>query len=130
MELLSEFKKDSNNRVRANTALVLIRHGKEEGFEILNNMLCEKDEWMIASAVYALGEIGSPHCLDIIIEKGIDKRTDWSIRRNYIISLAKFSNNNIEKADKLIKNVLNSSNEEDLIYMVRVIGEYSLKELY
>ncbi|MFA5480272.1 MAG: HEAT repeat domain-containing protein [Candidatus Muiribacteriota bacterium] len=128
LELLKPFKTDKNNRVRANTALLFVKKGKSEGYEILEDMLKDDNEWMVASAVYSLGEISNEQALSIMEKNNIFENKNWSIRRNVIIALAKMVKEKIDKAEKLFLNFLNSPDEEDVLFAVEMAGVHGLKK--
>ncbi|MGM0608186.1 MAG: HEAT repeat domain-containing protein [Candidatus Muiribacteriota bacterium] len=127
LNLLKPFMRDNNNRVRANTALLFIKKGKKEGYKILEEMLQSSTNLMVASAVYALGELADKKGLELLIENKIFDKKDWSIVRNIITALAKMINNNVEKASSFFEKYLNSEKEEEVLFSIEVTGNYRLK---
>jgi len=64
---------DYSNRVRANAAKALYRHNRKLATATLRDMLSSHNEWMRASAVWALGEIAEEGTLDMIAEMNDEK---------------------------------------------------------
>lgn len=86
-KLLARVADDPNNRVRANLAISLLEIGVAKGREILDEMLASPDEYMRASATYALGHLGRPADLPRLIERLED--ASWLVRKNAVRALVK-----------------------------------------
>ncbi|MBI3038826.1 HEAT repeat domain-containing protein [bacterium] len=78
---------DPSNRVRANTALGLACLGEKKGREILIQMLETTDEFMRASATYAIGELAEPEDSSKLLE--ILGDSSWLVRKNAVKALVK-----------------------------------------
>ncbi|HNV68081.1 MAG TPA: HEAT repeat domain-containing protein [Candidatus Ozemobacteraceae bacterium] len=85
---------DVNNRVLANTALGLVSLGERRGRAILVRMLESADEYMRASATYALGEIRDRHDLSTLVRLLGDN--SWMVRQNAVRALVKFGRTILE----------------------------------
>ncbi len=57
---------DANNRVRANAAKALYRHNRKLALVTFKNMILSANEWMRASAVWALGELAEEDTVGLI----------------------------------------------------------------
>lgn len=113
---------DPSNRVRANIAMALLQIGELRGREILDTMRRSGDEYMRASAMYALGEVGGDIDRDDLIEKLDDP--SWIVRRNAIRALVKHGRKVI--ADVVA--VLESSSSSVKLGALSVIGELRAAE--
>ena len=108
---------DGNNRVLANAALGLVSLGDpRKGREILNRMLESADEYMRASAIYALGEIRDRNDLSALIRMLGD--SSWLVRKNAVRSLGKFG----KMATKPTSEAFRSSNPLVRLGAVEVLG--------
>ncbi|MCD6312045.1 MAG: hypothetical protein J7M11_06270, partial [Elusimicrobia bacterium] len=57
---------DANNRVRANAAKALFHHNRKLALVTFKNMILSVNEWMRASAVWALGELAEDETVNLI----------------------------------------------------------------
>ncbi|MFZ2961086.1 MAG: HEAT repeat domain-containing protein [Candidatus Ozemobacteraceae bacterium] len=85
---------DPSNRVRANTAMALLSIGEKKGQEMLRDMIASKDEYMRASASYALGELRETGDRAVILKLLED--TSWLVRKNAVQALVKHGRKAIE----------------------------------
>ncbi|MBF0545212.1 MAG: HEAT repeat domain-containing protein [Candidatus Riflebacteria bacterium] len=95
---------DPSNRVRANIALVLVSIGEGKGREILEEMLISSDEYMRASALYALGELNCSDDCGRIIHFFDDE--SWLVRKNAVRAIVKHG----KKAGQVLSGALKSQN--------------------
>lgn len=80
--------KHNNNRVKANAALLIWRHGGLYILKFLHRLLKEhKDKWHRASAAYALGETYSIQSISILLECINDPQPE--VRRNIALAFGK-----------------------------------------
>ncbi|MBF0406672.1 MAG: HEAT repeat domain-containing protein [Candidatus Riflebacteria bacterium] len=78
---------DPSNRVRANIALALVSIGDKKGREIICDMLNSDEEYMRASALYALGELNASEDRERIVKFFADP--SWLVRKNAVRSISK-----------------------------------------
>jgi hypothetical protein len=88
----------ADNRIRANAVVVEwdrmnVQRQRENLLGILDRMLASEDSEEVASALFAMGEIGAPDFLPVIadfVEKNPRRaKTSMSIRHQLVIALAK-----------------------------------------
>lgn len=84
---LGKLANDPSNRVRANAALALLAAGDPKGREILEAMIKLKDEFMRASALYALGELRLKADQRLIVKHFDD--ASWLVRKNAVRAMTK-----------------------------------------
>ena len=84
---LNKLANDPSNRVRANAALALLAAGDKKGREILDAMIKMKDEFMRASALYALGELRLKTDQKMIVKHFDDP--SWLVRKNAVRAMTK-----------------------------------------
>lgn len=84
-KLLVPFLSDKNNRVRGNAAKALYSHNKELALKCLKEMSQNKDQWMRASAAWALGEIGGQEATKILLTLLED--ADYNVQKRVLKSL-------------------------------------------
>jgi HEAT repeat protein len=89
-------------------------------------MLNEGNEWMKASAIYVLGEIGNDKSCEIL-KKYFNEKHDV-IRRNIAIALGKLAAKKVCNSKEHFKKFLNSEDENDRMYAVKAINNLKLKE--
>lgn len=86
-KILGKLANDPSNRVRANAALALLAEGDKKGREILEAMIKLKDEFMRASALYALGELKMKIDQRLIVKHFDD--ASWLVRKNAVRAMIK-----------------------------------------
>ena len=84
---LGKLANDPSNRVRANAALALLSAGDKKGREILDTMIKLKDEFMRASALYALGRLRLKTDQKLIVKHFDDP--SWLVRKNAVRAMTK-----------------------------------------
>ncbi len=94
---------DVNNRVLANTALGLVSLGERQGRMILVRMLESADEYMRASATYALGEIRDRHDLSTLVRLLGDN--SWMVRQNAVRALVKYGRSILDVIGESLRSV-------------------------
>jgi len=88
VDKLLPFLEDTNHRLKSTIAKILWKYGGTRVIGILKQMYQEaEDKWQRAAAIFALGEIGGYHVIDIVLDALNDKTVE--VLRNAIKALGK-----------------------------------------
>ena len=90
IDVMKPLLESKNNRVRANAARLAYRLDVDASRKSLNDMINSEDEWMRASACWAMGEINDEYFIPLLIRSLNDQFT--RVRVNAIKSLSKYKN--------------------------------------